>query len=412
MSLRVGNKYRLERKIGAGSFGVIYEGFNVSTKEEVAIKLESLNNKHPQLSYESKVYRTLSGGVGIPYVRWFGIESEFNVMIMDLLGPTLEDLFNSCSRKFSLKTILMIADQLISRLEYIHSKNFIHRDIKPDNFLIGREKKANQIFVIDFGLSKKYRNPKTLKHILYQENKKLTGTARYVSINTHLGIAQSRRDDLESLGYVFIYFLKGSLPWQGIRGGTKKQKYDKISEKKISTNVEELCKDLPSEFATYLNYTRNLGFDEKPDYTYLRKLFRDLFIHEGFVYDYVFSWTELEKKESKKNNLKIQETFQHLKIETNLNPNENQNQNIQEKKEIEMNLNQNSNQNSNLNRNFLIANEFGNMNENIKIKSPVIIRSQSQPVQANIIEEKPKKKVKAKKNFISKISRRNEKDNF
>jgi len=232
MELRVGNKFRIGRKIGSGSFGDIYLGTNIATGEEVAIKLEGVKTKHPQLLYESKLYKILSGGVGIPYVRWYGVEGDYNVMVMDLLGPSLEDLFNYCSRKFSLKTVLMLADQLISRVEYIHSKNFIHRDIKPDNFLMGQGKRANQVNIIDFGLAKKYRDPKTHQHIPYKENKNLTGTARYASVSTHLGIEQSRRDDLESLGYVLMYFNRGSLPWQGLKAPTKKQKYEKISEKK------------------------------------------------------------------------------------------------------------------------------------------------------------------------------------
>lgn len=162
---------------------------------------------------------------------------------------------------------------------------------------MGIGKRGNQVNVIDFGLAKKYRDPKTHLHIPYRENKNLTGTARYTSINTHLGVEQSRRDDMESLGYVLMYFLRGSLPWQGLKAATKKQKYDRIMEKKMTTPTEYLCRGFPNEFAIYLNYCRSLRFDDKPDYSYLRKLFRDLFVREGFQYDYVFDWSVQQRNE-------------------------------------------------------------------------------------------------------------------
>ncbi|KAK9755973.1 hypothetical protein RND81_01G063800 [Saponaria officinalis] len=298
MEPRVGNKFRLGRKIGSGSFGEIYLGTNVQTNEDVAIKLENVKTKHPQLLYESKLYKILQGGTGIPNVRWFGVEGDYNVLVIDLLGPSLEDLFNFCSRKFSLKTVLMLADQMVNRVEFVHSKSFLHRDIKPDNFLMGLGRRANQVYMIDFGLAKKYRDSTTHQHIPYRENKNLTGTARYASMNTHLGIEQSRRDDLESLGYVLMYFLRGSLPWQGLKAGNKKQKYEKISEKKVSTSIEALCRGYPTEFASYFHYCRSLRFDDKPDYAYLKRIFRDLFIREGFQFDYVFDWTILKYQQS------------------------------------------------------------------------------------------------------------------
>lgn len=291
MDLRVGKKYRIGRKIGSGSFGDIYLGTNIISGEEVAIKLENVKAKHPQLEYEAKVYKALSGGVGIPFVRWYGTECDYNAMVIDLLGPSLEDLFNYCNRKFTYKTVLLLADQLICRIEYIHARCFIHRDIKPDNFLMGIGRRGSQVNVIDFGLAKKYRDPRTHLHIPYRENKNLTGTARYASVNTHLGIEQSRRDDLESLGYVLIYFCRGSLPWQGLKAATKRQKYDRIMEKKMTIPNDVLTKGLPGEFLEYMNYIKNLRFDDKPDYPYLRKLFRDLFKRENYRYDYVFDWT-------------------------------------------------------------------------------------------------------------------------
>ncbi|KAE8711048.1 Casein kinase I isoform delta [Hibiscus syriacus] len=299
MDPRVGTKYRLSRKIGSGSFGEIYLGTHIQTNEHFAVKLENVKKtNHPQLLYESNLYKILQGGTGIPNVRWSGVEGDYNVVVMDLLGPSLEDLFNFCNRKLSLKTVLMLADQMINRVEYAHSKSLLHRDIKPDNFLMGLGDRANQVYMIDFGLANKYRDFSTHQHIPYRENKNLTGTARYASMATHLGIVQSRRDDLESLGYVLMYFLRGSLPWQGLGGGTKKEMYEKISEKKVSTSIEALCRGYPSEFATYFHYCRSLRFDDKPDYCYLKCLFRELFVRKGFEFDYVFDWTILKYQQS------------------------------------------------------------------------------------------------------------------
>lgn len=190
--------------------------------------------------------------------------------------------------------MLLLADQMISRIDYIHSRDFIHRDIKPDNFLMGLGKRGNLVYIIDFGLAKKFRDARTNRHIPYRENKNLTGTARYASINTHLGIEQSRRDDLESLGYVLMYFNLGTLPWQGLKAANKRQKYERISEKKLSTPIEELCRGFPSEFATYLNHCRQLHFESRPDFCYLRKIFRVLFHRQRFLYDYIFDWNELK----------------------------------------------------------------------------------------------------------------------
>lgn len=236
----------------------------------------------------------MQGGIGIPRIIWCGSEGDYNVMVMELLGPSLEDLFNFCSRLFTLKTVLLLADQMVARIDFIHSRDFIHRDIKPDNFLMGLGKKGNLVYIIDFGLAKKYRDTRSLRHIPYRENKNLTGTARYASINTHLGIEQSRRDDLESLGYVLMYFNLGTLPWQGLKAANKRQKYERISEKKLSTPIDVLCKTFPNEFPTYLTYCRQLHFEQRPDYNYLRKLFRNLFQQKGFTYDYVFDWNMLK----------------------------------------------------------------------------------------------------------------------
>eukprot|EP00761_Pharyngomonas_kirbyi_P007512 gb/GECH01007522.1/.p1 GENE.gb/GECH01007522.1/~~gb/GECH01007522.1/.p1 ORF type:complete len:398 (+),score=77.56 gb/GECH01007522.1/:1-1194(+) len=301
--LRVGKKYRLDKRIGQGSFGEIWQGTNIHNGQLVAIKLEPLRTRAPQLLHEYRLYKHLHAGgqvLGVPNVRWFGVEGDYNVMVMDLLGPSVEALFDYCDRKFSLKTVLMLAEQLITRIEYIHSKDYLHRDIKPDNFLMGVGRHGHIVYTIDFGLSKRYRDNRTRQHIEYREGKRLTGTARYASINTHLGYEQGRRDDMESLGYMLMYFNRGSLPWQGLPAKTKKQKYERICQKKMSTSIEELTRNFPSEFASYLRYVRSLRFEDKPDYEYLRRLFRDLFIRQGYQMDYVYDWTVKRMQETVK----------------------------------------------------------------------------------------------------------------
>ncbi|XP_045810361.1 casein kinase 1-like protein 3 [Trifolium pratense] len=227
---------------------------------------------------------------------------------LELMGPSLDDVLYYCSGKFSLKSVLMLADQMLTRIEFLHSKGLLHNDIKPDNFLMGLGKKATQVCMIDFGLSKGYMDPISYRHIPYRENKNLTGTACYASCNTHKGIEQSRRDDLESLGYVLLYFLRGSLPWQGLQAATRMQKYEKFYDMKFSTRVEVLCKSYPVEFASYFHYCRSLSFDQRPNYGYLKRLFRELFTSKGYEADYLYDWTILKYQEiqqGKEHNLSI-----------------------------------------------------------------------------------------------------------
>ena len=308
--IQIGDSFILnaKNKLGSGAFGVVYLGYNIKQNKEVAIKLESTKTRHPQLFYESKLYLALQGGIGIPTFHWCGTQGSYNILIIDSLGPSLEDLFIYVQRKFTLKTTLMVIDQILSRIEFIHSRNFIHRDIKPDNFLIGRGKSKNTIYAIDFGLAKRYRDPRTGIHIPYKDGKSLTGTARYTSVNTHLGIEQARRDDIEAIGYIMVYFMKGELPWQGMKAKNKKEKYEKIKEKKLNTTLDVLCKNLPVDFQTWINYAKELKFEERPDYNYLKSLIKKMAEENEIVFDTEFDWVikqknDKENEEKKENKL-------------------------------------------------------------------------------------------------------------
>ena len=275
--------------IGKGAFGQIYLSYDMRDNIEVSIKKELKRaQKQPQLKTEAKIYQSLlninsqdiSGSKalsqdeiqGVPHFYGMGELVDCFYLIIEFLGPNLIELFNYCGyHKFTISTVCLLALQMMNRIEYLHKHNYIHRDIKPENFLIGTKSKSNIVFLLDFGLSKRYKNMKNHQHIPYREGRPLTGTARYVSINTHLGIEQSRRDDLESIGYLLIFFLKGNLPWQGLKAGG--DKYQRIMEKKLQIPTEILCFGLPDEIVYYLNYCKSLRFEDRPDYDYLRGLF-------------------------------------------------------------------------------------------------------------------------------------------
>ena len=213
---------------------------------------------------------------------------------MDLLGHNLEELMkHNSSKRFSLKSVLMIADQMLTRLNNLHDKDYIHRDLKPENCVIGLEEKENIVFLIDFGLSRKYRDSRTNEHIPYKEGKSILGTVRYISIYTHFGIEQSRRDDIESLGYILVYLAKGILPWQGQKAKTKKEKYKIIMDKKLEFKPEMLCHGLPDEFRQFFEYIRGVQFTEKPDYSFLHGLFNKIMAKMDFVNDSVFDWCKI-----------------------------------------------------------------------------------------------------------------------
>ena len=283
------DKYKLVKKLGEGSFGMIFKA--ETPNGNYAFKFEKKKpNKRSILKNESHVMIYLKGK-GIPSIESYIEEDNYNIMIMQLLGKSLEKILKETeNNKFSLKTICLLAIEIIPILKFIHDKHIIHRDIKPDNFAIGYDDPC-QIYILDFGLAKKYRSSKNLKHYPMVKHAKLTGTARYASINALKGYEQSRRDDLESLGYVFAYFIKGSLPWQNMPAKTKEEKYAKILNKKVNIAAEKLLKKEPQELISYLKYCKILKYEQDPDYEYLIGLFKNIFakVLKDKI-DYKFDW--------------------------------------------------------------------------------------------------------------------------
>ena len=282
-------KYKLTKIIGSGSFGYVYEGVNVIDNKLVAVKVEQKENGLNLLEKESFYLYNLKG-IGVPEVVSFGYSGKYSVLVQSLLGESLGKIFFKNNNYFSLKDICMFSIQILHRIEYVHSKFLIHRDIKPENFLIGEPDKY-LIYIIDFGLSKKYKSSRTNKHIQFQLTKKFTGTARYASLNAIRGAEQSRRDDLEAIGYMLLFFFNhGRLPWQGISCKAKAEKYVKIYNMKKKLNLEEFCKNMPEEMIIYMKYCRKLEFEQKPNYEYLRKLFENVLKSKGYNNDLHFSW--------------------------------------------------------------------------------------------------------------------------
>lgn len=285
--IRVGGKYILDKQLGKGSFGVVYQAKDTVTSMDVAVKLETVRAKGQQLGNEANVLRGLQGCPGFPELYWHGTEGGYNILVAELLGSSLENL-KATLASFSMKTTVQCTLQLLQRLKDMHDRCYIHRDMKPDNILLGKTNPA-LIYLIDFGLSRKFTDPKSKQHIPFKENKPLIGTARYASVNNHAGVEQSRRDDLESLAYILLYLLKGKLPWQGIKAKNKRLRYGLIGEFKRSESTRKICKDVPEEFAGLLDYARSLKFEEAPNYEFLISMFTD-FAHRIEVCEGEFDW--------------------------------------------------------------------------------------------------------------------------
>ena len=336
----IAENFVLLTRIGHGSFGEIILSYSLKEKTEVILKkeLKKKNQKSSPLHTELKAYQTLLDisnttditGLkpilqleiqGIPKFYGFGDKENYYYLIQEFLGPNLSQLINYCGKKkFTLGTVCLLAMQMLNRIEYMHKRHYLHRDIKPENFCIGNEENTNTLYLIDYGLAKRFKDNKTNQHIPYREKRFFVGTPRYASINDHLGLELSRRDDLISIGYNLIYLLKGGLPWQGMKG---KDKANKLAQKKIQIPNDVLCNGLPNEFLHYLNYCKNLKFEERPDYKYLKGLFGGLLglVISNFnlkrneiIFDWCFKnvdeiWSKyLNKEENSKNSKKEEES--------------------------------------------------------------------------------------------------------
>jgi len=338
----VAGRYSLlsSQEIGSGSYSEVYMGVDQGTGDQVAIKVEwTKAEKGDKLLGEGKFYEDLGKCGDAPHIRWVGTEGQYNMMVMDLLGPSLDMFFKQCG-KFTLKTTLVVAKQVLDRLEYVHECGILYRDIKPHNFLVGLGDNSGRIYIVDFGLAKRFRD-KNGEHMQCSKKKKsgVTGTVRYSSINVHEGLDASRRDDLEATGYMLIHFLRGDLPWLGLKAKSKRSKHKAIGRVKSETSDEDLCQGLPEEFCEYFRYCRSLEFADKPDYAYLRSLFQKLREKHGFVDDNEFDWTNMKllppselKKSSSREVRKAREAKEKAEKEAKERPEEGRSRSRSEKR--------------------------------------------------------------------------------
>jgi serine/threonine protein kinase len=266
--------YIFEWLLGKGSFGEVWQVIDKKTKRKMAFKIETKKDSNKaMLRDEYKIYLNLiNGGVkeGIPKIYEFLQTPMYNILVMELLDKSVEKIFTEYDNKFTLSTVLLLGINMIKLLENVHNAGYIHRDIKPNNFMVSAEN--NKLYIMDFGLSKKYRLQDN-KHISLKTGKSITGTPRYVSANVHMGLEPSRRDDLISVGYMLIYFIKGKLPWQGKGKKNKNSGEDVVGNIKLCIKTHELCKGIDTCFQEYLTYCMNLKFDTEPDYNYLQSIF-------------------------------------------------------------------------------------------------------------------------------------------
>ena len=321
-------KYKPIKKIGEGSFGNVYSTIRLKDKSVFAMKTEKIDTKKKMLESEAYTLYTLQNGFGIPKLITYGHNKDYNILIETLLGDSLENIFIKRQLKCNIIDVCAVGIQILDRLEWIHSKNLIYRDIKPENFLVGIND-PNVIYVIDFGLCKKYRSSKTGRHILPKVGRKFNGNFKFSSSYTIRGKEPSRRDDIISLGYMLIYLIKKELPWDYIYKENKltKSKYFELVSLKDTNAYGILFKDLPSEFKEFIQYAENLKFDEDPNYSYLHSILNKIIVVNNYNYErYYFSWSNFVKKDgdllvSKKYNSRKKSLHQRLleSLEKNIN---------------------------------------------------------------------------------------------
>ncbi|KAI0676289.1 kinase-like protein [Trametes maxima] len=293
--------YQLTHTIGKGSTaGHIMRGFNILTGDEVAVKLVPRHNMEtecPPLLYESLIYELIPRGTeGFANIHYAGIDAGHRVLVMDKLGPTLEELRHVCRGTFSLRTVCMLAEQMLNRLEFLHSRGVVCCDVKPHNFAMGMGKTAGTVHLFDFGHSRMYIDQKTGEHIPFYPVRHATGTIRYASVAAHDQYEVSRSDDIESLLYVLLEFYHGKVPWTGIHAPSWLEKVRLIRKMKADTSpngpLQTLLARSPRGFAAYLAHCKGLAYGETPDYALLRGLFRERMREERWAYDGQYDWVD------------------------------------------------------------------------------------------------------------------------
>ena len=297
-------KYHPIKAIGKGTFSTVYASINIITKALVAIKAEKRGKDNIQLLQSEAFLLYSLRGFGIPEVLSYGRIKTHNILVLPLLGKSLLDMFILGNSNTNINDICSVAIQILDRIEWVHSNNIVYRDIKPENFLFGK-KDNDVLYLIDFGLCRKYKSSRTGKHIKPKCLGKFTGTSRYASVYAMAGNEQSRRDDIESIGYMIIFFMKKRLPWQGIKGRTYKECYHKLFLMKKYMKIEELCKNLPREIIDYMNIAKAMKFEQEPDYKHLKDLFKSILKKNNVIFDkYIYSWCRKEISNSKDYNAK------------------------------------------------------------------------------------------------------------